>query len=120
MFNNRAKSETPDIGRPSPRPTASTSTSTVSGSSRPKPKTQTFVCPICAKELQTDNDGLNSHVDFCLSKGAIMEATSPASGLGAFVTPVRAKVVEGKGKRKAKEGASASTCRSTFKRPKGS
>ncbi|KAI0744213.1 DNA/RNA polymerase [Daedaleopsis nitida] len=31
-------------------------------------------CPICGKVLQTDNEGLNSHVDFCLSKQAIKEA----------------------------------------------
>lgn len=31
-------------------------------------------CPICAKILTVDNQGLNSHIDFCLSKGAIMEA----------------------------------------------
>ncbi|KIJ49550.1 hypothetical protein M422DRAFT_27916 [Sphaerobolus stellatus SS14] len=32
-------------------------------------------CPICSKTLNTDNAGLNEHIDFCLSKGAIMAAT---------------------------------------------
>lgn len=38
-----------------------------------------LVCPICARELETDNNGLNAHIDYCLSKGAIMEATSASS-----------------------------------------
>ena len=40
-------------------------------------------CPICNKMLETDNQGLNAHIDFCLSKGAIMAAqvkASPAKG----------------------------------------
>ena len=39
----------------------------------------TQVCPICARELEVDNAGLNEHIDFCLSKGAIMAATSTVS-----------------------------------------
>jgi DNA polymerase kappa len=35
---------------------------------------QMHTCPICSKALQTDNRGLNEHVDFCLSKNAIREA----------------------------------------------
>lgn len=31
-------------------------------------------CPICGKEMETDNAGLNAHIDFCLSRGAILEA----------------------------------------------
>ncbi|OJT06968.1 DNA polymerase kappa [Trametes pubescens] len=31
-------------------------------------------CPICGRMLETDNQGLNEHVDFCLSKQAIKEA----------------------------------------------
>lgn len=31
-------------------------------------------CPICLKNLETDNQGLNAHIDFCLSRGAIWEA----------------------------------------------
>jgi len=40
------------------------------------PNGETLTCPICAKELETDNAGLNAHIDFCLSKDAIMQATS--------------------------------------------
>lgn len=36
-------------------------------------------CPICGKQLKTDNRGLNAHIDFCLSKGAILEAQVEAS-----------------------------------------
>lgn len=37
------------------------------------------VCPICNKQLKTDNQRLNAHVDFCLSRGAILEAQAEAS-----------------------------------------
>jgi DNA polymerase kappa len=36
-------------------------------------------CPVCGKALQTDNHGLNTHIDFCLSRDAIREAQSEAS-----------------------------------------
>ena len=39
-------------------------------------------CPVCSKTFETDNQGLNAHVDFCLSKGAILEAQSAASAGG--------------------------------------
>jgi DNA polymerase kappa len=32
------------------------------------------ICPICSQILMTDNQGLNAHVDFCLSRTAIQEA----------------------------------------------
>lgn len=35
-------------------------------------------CPICGKAFETDNQGLNEHVDFCLSRGAIREAQAEA------------------------------------------
>ncbi|KAH9942472.1 DNA/RNA polymerase [Epithele typhae] len=31
-------------------------------------------CPLCGKLLETDNQGLNEHIDFCLSRQAIKEA----------------------------------------------
>lgn len=40
---------------------------------------ESFVCPICSRELETDNSGMNAHVDFCLSRDAIREATSASS-----------------------------------------
>uniref|UniRef100_A0A0W0F0C4 DNA polymerase kappa n=1 Tax=Moniliophthora roreri TaxID=221103 RepID=A0A0W0F0C4_MONRR len=38
------------------------------------------VCPICNKTLQVDNQGLNAHIDFCLSRGAIREAQTEGAG----------------------------------------
>ncbi|KAG8926671.1 hypothetical protein FRC01_008524 [Tulasnella sp. 417] len=55
----------------------------------PKPTTptkpQSVVCPICNRSLETDNAGLNSHIDFCLSRGIIKQAS--AEGDKAPVTP---------------------------------
>ncbi|KZV95108.1 DNA/RNA polymerase [Exidia glandulosa HHB12029] len=37
-------------------------------------------CPICGKTLETDNGGLNAHIDYCLSRAAIKElANAPAA-----------------------------------------
>jgi DNA polymerase kappa len=44
-----------------------------------KRETATHDCPVCGKTLETDNEGLNAHIDFCLSRGAIMEAQVEAS-----------------------------------------
>lgn len=35
-------------------------------------------CPLCSRTLMVDNQGLNEHIDFCLSREAIREATSSA------------------------------------------
>lgn len=40
------------------------------------PTKEKHVCPICSKVFRTDNASLNEHVDFCLSKGAILAATA--------------------------------------------
>ncbi|KZT66386.1 DNA/RNA polymerase [Daedalea quercina L-15889] len=53
----------------SPSPRARTTTSAV----------DTQTCPICSKTMLTDNDGLNAHIDFCLSKEAIREAQATSS-----------------------------------------
>lgn len=57
----------------------------------PKPETpvkpQSVVCPICNRTLETDNAGLNAHIDFCLSRGIIKQAS--AEGDRAPVTPKR-------------------------------
>lgn len=43
----------------------------------------THTCPVCTKTMETDNRGLNAHIDFCLSKGAIGElASGSGSGSG--------------------------------------
>jgi DNA polymerase kappa len=40
------------------------------------PSSEQHVCPICSKTLQTDNAGLNAHIDWCLSRTAILEASA--------------------------------------------
>jgi DNA polymerase kappa len=35
-------------------------------------------CPVCSRTLVTDNQGLNEHIDFCLSRDAIRVARSLA------------------------------------------
>ncbi|KAG5650201.1 hypothetical protein H0H81_000326 [Sphagnurus paluster] len=42
--------------------------------------TETHDCPICGKALRTDNQGLNAHIDFCLSRTAIRVAHAEATG----------------------------------------
>ncbi|PIL35892.1 transcription factor [Ganoderma sinense ZZ0214-1] len=85
-----SKSSKPDSSRPpnsahagssraKPSSTASTSTSAVPQKPQSKNEARAspaplLECPICGKMLETDNQGLNEHVDFCLSKGAIKEA----------------------------------------------
>lgn len=45
-------------------------------------------CPICARTLATDNAGLNAHVDYCLSRGAIREAQQTVSGAPGVLKPL--------------------------------
>jgi len=47
-------------------------------------------CPICGKSMQTDNQGLNAHIDFCLSRQAIKEAQASA-----FITNSKPFTVKG-------------------------
>ena len=35
-------------------------------------------CPVCSRTWVTDNQGLNEHIDFCLSRDAIREARTSA------------------------------------------
>lgn len=63
----------------------SSSTKPPPGLKRPRSPSVTEIskeltCPICSKTMQTDNRGLNEHIDFCLSKGAIREAQAMGSG----------------------------------------
>jgi DNA polymerase kappa len=37
-------------------------------------ESSSHTCPICSKTLNADNNGLNAHLDFCLSREAIKEA----------------------------------------------
>lgn len=78
---------------PAEHPAEPTPFSDQSGKSRPTSRkesddgVQEQTCPICSKTMQTDNRGLNAHIDFCLSKGAIREAQAMASGSVSKNTP---------------------------------
>ncbi|KAL5485240.1 hypothetical protein ACEPAI_7882 [Sanghuangporus weigelae] len=39
---------------------------------------EALICPVCSRSLETDNAGLNAHLDFCLSRSTIKEASSSA------------------------------------------
>jgi len=41
------------------------------------------ICPICSRLLMADNQGLNAHIDFCLSRNAIREARDESIGSSA-------------------------------------
>jgi len=43
---------------------------------RPKSPDAGLSCPMCSKVLDTDNVGLNEHIDFCLSRSVIFAATT--------------------------------------------
>jgi len=64
-------------GKRKPSDTIGDPGETVQGSS--KRSDEQHVCPICSKTLQTDNAGLNAHVDWCLSRSAILEASASGS-----------------------------------------
>ncbi|KAF8629438.1 hypothetical protein AX15_003483 [Amanita polypyramis BW_CC] len=40
----------------------------------PRLSKEPLECPVCSKTIYTDNQGLNAHIDFCLSRSAIREA----------------------------------------------
>ncbi|KAH8119422.1 DNA/RNA polymerase [Phellopilus nigrolimitatus] len=88
--SGRSKSEQP-VAKPkdsqskstSPQPPFSNSESkskanTKALTSREHGSTEVLVCPVCSRVLETDNIGLNTHIDFCLSRGAIITASSTA------------------------------------------
>ncbi|EKM80636.1 hypothetical protein AGABI1DRAFT_55621 [Agaricus bisporus var. burnettii JB137-S8] len=41
------------------------------------------VCPICRQILKVDNRDLNTHIDLCLSRSAVREASNTSGGAGA-------------------------------------
>ena len=47
------------------------------------------VCPICSKAFDSDNVALNEHIDFCLSRGAILAATAVSHSLSPTSKPNR-------------------------------
>ncbi|CDO69221.1 hypothetical protein BN946_scf185042.g123 [Trametes cinnabarina] len=69
-LRSSAQAASSSKGHPPPN-SASSSRVTEDGS---EASSSALECPICSRLLETDNDGLNAHVDFCLSKQAIKEA----------------------------------------------
>ncbi|KAG1812401.1 uncharacterized protein BJ212DRAFT_1448109 [Suillus subaureus] len=73
----------PPVSAPGPsrtRPSDSSFSATTSKpmSARQGDRVRHQDCPICGKLLETDNKGLNAHIDFCLSRNVIMEAQTEA------------------------------------------
>ncbi|KAF8070684.1 IMS-domain-containing protein [Lyophyllum atratum] len=66
-----------------PRSTSDAVQRTISRDTNPgessKTSIETHDCPLCGKALRTDNQGFNSHIDFCLSRSAIRQAHAEAS-----------------------------------------
>jgi len=86
--------------RPSrpPHSTGCAISSNVKPDSRPRSRSQithptkpTQTCPVCDKNLVMDNADFNAHVDFCLSRGAIMQAQMAASKTAASVEKIGSK-----------------------------
>lgn len=89
-LSNLAKTST--VGQSGRRPSCSASTlkpkSNISSSRKSNSRpidlpAEEHTCPICSQAFETDNAGLNEHVDFCLSKTAILAATATATELSA-------------------------------------
>ncbi|KAG2359987.1 hypothetical protein BDR07DRAFT_175802 [Suillus spraguei] len=66
----------PSRTRPSDSPFSATTSKPMSARQGDRVRHQD--CPICGKLLETDNKGLNAHIDFCLSRNVIMEAQTEA------------------------------------------
>jgi DNA polymerase kappa len=73
------------VSRPPHSTTGARSSSNVRSDTRPRSQSETSHsakpaqrCPICDKDLVVDNADFNAHIDFCLSRGAIMQAQREA------------------------------------------
>ena len=77
-----------------------------------RPDLPTLECPICQKQLQTDNSGLNAHVDWCLSKGAIWDAQAETVTSTPNVGPKKGASTKGRVKPE-KDGTRKATTRKT-------
>ena len=73
-FHGRASSTAPSASGSTARAHRARSSSASRALSESAPGAVTQTCPICSKTMVTDNDGLNAHIDFCLSREAIREA----------------------------------------------
>ena len=79
-----------EVTVPSSRPPHSTSGAKLSSLVRPDTRRRshsettystrpTQTCPVCDKKLVMNNADFNAHIDFCLSRGTIMQAQMEAS-----------------------------------------
>ena len=62
------------VAKPVSTSNASSSPSLRVQSSKPHISKEPLQCPVCDQTILTDNEGLNAHIDFCLSRNAIREA----------------------------------------------
>lgn len=62
------------VAKPVSTSNAASSPSLRVRSSKPRISKEPLQCPVCDKTILTDNEGLNAHIDFCLSRNAIREA----------------------------------------------
>ncbi|KAI0821695.1 hypothetical protein BC628DRAFT_1329079 [Trametes gibbosa] len=82
----KPKSSSAPPSRIPPQPQPSSSKAPYSSPEKPRASAinlepPLLECPICSRMLDTDNQGLNEHVDFCLSKQAIKEAQTASLSL---------------------------------------
>jgi DNA polymerase kappa len=87
-FNPRYHEQRPRPPASAPGPSRTSQSDLLFPTTRAKPisarqegrasSTRYQECPICNKKLETDNGGLNAHIDFCLSRNVIMEAQTAA------------------------------------------
>jgi len=77
-INNAVSSDATVEVKPYITGEAASSRADLEGSSKVNTSKETHECPVCEKTLETDNKGLNSHIDFCLSRGVIWKAQAEA------------------------------------------
>ncbi|KAI5783341.1 putative DNA-directed polymerase kappa [Pyronema domesticum] len=56
-------------------------------SHQPSPPPDTYLCPICSKPQPADDIKFNQHIDWCLSRPVIKEATKQPAGSKASAAP---------------------------------
>ncbi|KAL6310385.1 DNA/RNA polymerase [Sparassis latifolia] len=91
--HNPAKAARSSSSRPSNRP-----------ASIPNNGVHAQMCPVCNKTIETDNQGFNAHIDFCLSKDVIMEAQASTSARTSMQTTSARKKNDGRRNGKMKPG----------------
>lgn len=100
---------------PSTKPPSSSARNTAHSSS------ELQTCPICSKKLRVDNAGLNEHIDYCLSKGTIMQATTDME-LARMATDIEGSPTKVKGLNKLRRyvdnAGTEDDARGRLKRPK--